>query len=120
MENLNLPPFYAGQKIVYITGRNMPINSTHTVISCAKNYCGTCWVVIIEAKPPVFSRERLAAATLVRCMGCKAVVPKSVYVNKRTGGWIAASFRPVQEQKMVKVNFVIRQTTIHFFCRSIF
>jgi hypothetical protein len=41
MKNLNnLPPFYEGQKVVYITGIAMPKYSIHTVKAVIKHPCG--------------------------------------------------------------------------------
>lgn len=53
MENLNnLPPFYVGQKVVYITGDNMPKNSIHIVREVILADCG-CFILKINTKSPV-------------------------------------------------------------------
>lgn len=45
MENLNLPPFYVGQKVVYIgTKGTLPMKSIHTVVDIKRHPCG-CWAV---------------------------------------------------------------------------
>jgi len=40
MSKLNLPPFYVGQKVVYITGDCMPKNSIHVIKRVLRCNCG--------------------------------------------------------------------------------
>ncbi len=40
----NLPPFYIGQKVVYVTGINMPKDSVHVVKNILKMNCG-CYLL---------------------------------------------------------------------------
>jgi len=43
----NLPPFYVGQKVVYITGISMPKDSIHIISDCLKKECN-CYVVSVN------------------------------------------------------------------------
>lgn len=46
-ERINLPPFYEGQRVVYIgKGTSLAVNSTHTVTGINQLHCG-CWSVQI-------------------------------------------------------------------------
>jgi hypothetical protein len=101
--NSNIPPFYIGQKVVYITGVNMPKNSIHKVLACYKSACGKCWSVIIEALSN-YNPKNIGECTHVKCPRCNSVQTKQQFLqNAVKGGWCAESFRPVQELKMKKV-----------------
>lgn len=43
----NIPPFYPGEEIVYVTGNNLPKNSEHIAYRCIQFPCG-CWFVYIQ------------------------------------------------------------------------
>ncbi len=91
MEQLkNIAPFYVGQKVVYITGINMPKNSTHIVSDIFKNPCG-CWSISVNgnnnksALPWGFDQWR--------CTDCyKLFSDKFIY------GFLASSFRAIKQQ----------------------
>ena len=93
MENLNnLPPFYVGQKIVYITGHNMPKDSIHIVkgikISCCEGYA-----VNVGIKTKRYFEHKNNGITHIRCSKCKRISEIDDFFN-----WIlASSFRPLQE-----------------------
>lgn len=88
MKNLNnLPPFYVGQKVVYITGFKAPKDSIHTVKDVIKQPCG-CYALSIETKAP---REGIIYAD--GCEDCgKDYMAQKVYT-----AWNIKSFRPLQE-----------------------
>lgn len=88
----NIPPFYVGQKVVYITGKAMPKNSIHTVRGAKQHPCG-CWAIDI---------------------GRKADTPLHVCYHHRDSdalftngiGWfVSESFRPLQEMKAPMLTF---------------
>ncbi len=55
MNKLNLPPFYIGQKVIYITGNNMPKDSIHTIINIIKMHCG-CFCIDIGKQCNVLTK----------------------------------------------------------------
>ena len=103
MENLNnLPPFYAGQKVVYITGKHMPKNSIHTIKSCFRSECG-CWGVLINKE-----EYHIINTGSFSCTVC------GNDFSKLSNGWKAESFRPAQEQimKLVSYSKVLKEQPI--------
>lgn len=82
----NLPPFFIGQKVVYITGISMPKDSVHTVKFTNKSSCG-CWFISI-------GEDRIDSddGSLYYCVECGNNV-----VGNFINGWSAKSFRPLQE-----------------------
>lgn len=93
----NLPPFYIGQKVVYITGANMPKNSVHTVRGVFKQACG-CIMILIDRE----SNRMPNDTTHVRCVECNKRVTIGEYID---AGWFATSFRPVQEQAFPSLTY---------------
>jgi len=85
----NLPPFYIGQKVVYITGHNMPKDSIHIVYDYYQSECG-CWSIAIDNKP--FEIKE----TLRRCICCNDIRNGKAFINNT--GWIYTSFRALKEQ----------------------
>lgn len=89
----NLPPFYVGQKVVYITGNNMPKNSIHIILGIIRMPCG-CWVLDIGKKRSSFKR--------LTCMlhdYSKKVMDSDVnYFN-------STSFRPLLESPFPSLTF---------------
>jgi len=84
----NLPPFYVGQKVVYITGRNMPKDSIHTVLDVKKDACG-CWRIYVGMIGIVYNNSR------VKCSVCGII---SLTKDSLDANYIAStSFRPLQE-----------------------
>jgi hypothetical protein len=97
MKNLNLPPFYIGQKVVYITGKNLPNNSIHTVTSIQQKDCG-CWSILVNNQPPI---NKIYENAIYCCGDCRTVLeaPKTV-------GWFrASSFRALQEKPLLLLTF---------------
>lgn len=83
----NLPPFYIGQKVVYITGSFMSKGSIHTVKGVNQYSCG-CWLIDI---------------------GTVGNNPNGTYCHKHGENycttspidyWASLSFRAYQEQKL--------------------
>lgn len=104
MENLNLPPFYVGQKVVYITGISMPKNSTHFVSKIVQVECG-CWHMAINGLP----FNKLPKGHTLTCLECKKGFPQTE--ENSFYGWDPNSFRPIQEQKypLIKLTKVIEK-----------
>lgn len=92
MKNLNLPPFYVGQKVVYVTGTNMPKDSIHTVTGIKQNSCG-CWSIAINGEP--FGKNN--AYNMLYCLKC-GTRNLPLCGNNLLRGWYAANFRPLQQQ----------------------
>lgn len=98
MEHLNnLPPFYIGQKVVYITGIQLPIYTQDTVIDIIKNNCKCCEYLIKVKKHPGEKTIIEDKHPYVRCADCAHIVLTSEW-NKTIGYWLASSWRPLQEQ----------------------
>lgn len=87
--NKNIPPFYVGQKVVYITGFNMPKDSVHTVLKVLKEHCG-CWRILIETTKEL----DLSMYTHIKCWGCGM----RFEINLFSRSWYASSFKPLEEQ----------------------
>lgn len=99
MENkLNLPPFYIGQRVVYITGKNMPKDSVHTVSAINQAWCG-CWEIAINGESLKIKKSN---KPMIRCVGCekRRVSEGFVYDN-----WLASSFRPLQQTSFPLMTF---------------
>jgi hypothetical protein len=87
MENLNnLPPFYVGQKVVYISGVNMPKYSRHIVLDIIKWPCG-CWYIDVGQKVS-------NVAVNARCLEHDA----RMMVNNDVKYFLASSFRQEEKQ----------------------
>lgn len=89
MENKNIPPFYVGQKVEYITGNNMPKYSKHIVSNVYKSPCG-CWMIDINNTSKI---QTLGEHSYWECCECKGKI-----YDYNFYGWYATSFRPIQEQ----------------------
>lgn len=93
---VNLPPFYVGQRVVYITGVHMPKYSVHTVMDIRQHPCG-CWIVNIN---DISIQSDIAIGETVRCLQCD-----KVFKNTHGSGFLSTSFRPLQEQKAPLMTF---------------
>ncbi len=87
MEKINLPPFYVGQKVVYITGINMPKDSVHTVLGIIHHPCG-CYSIDIGRR---YSNTHKRSS-------CFTHQHAFVTINNNIRYVMATSFRPLQEQ----------------------
>lgn len=83
----NLPPFYIGQKVIYITGLNAPKNSIHTVTDIIPKPCG-CFSINIDNKPIIKAKNQH-----FNCRNCNTSYTK----DNALIGWNTNSFRPAQE-----------------------
>lgn len=96
MEHLNnLPPFYIGQKVVYITGKNMPKGTIDTIIDIKPNWCSCCPYVLLLKDNKVDDDFR--DCSNVECECCGEIVPLEKHLTIRFF-WFSTSFRPLQEQ----------------------
>ena len=96
---INIPPFYVGQKVMYITGDNMPKNSTHIVSDIWQKECG-CWVIQINNNIEFATKK---SDEVWRCAKCKSSRPNSP--NTVKAGWLASSFRAIEEIKTPLMTF---------------
>lgn len=100
----NIPPFTIGEKIVYITGNNMPKNSIHKVLNIIQFPCG-CWVLDV-------GKRKYSPPGYFTCGGCK----KSFFDDKEDNvHWFrSTSFRPVQEAKfpLIKYSKVLEEVEV--------
>lgn len=99
MNKLNLPPFYVGQKVVYITGINMPKNSIHTISEIVKKPCGCCIGIRINNEPFIPTSGFFSN---IRCVNCGNIYPRALDTGEL---WNPESFRPLQQQKFPLMTF---------------
>jgi len=99
----NMPLFYVGQKVVYITGISMPKNSIHTVSDYVIDPCG-CHRVYIDGEIKIVNKGKNPNTSLFRCIDCGTVYPKSKGIS-HDYGWKVSSFRAVQEQSYPLMTF---------------
>lgn len=98
MEQLkNLPPFYIGQKVVYITGTNMPKWSKHIVSDVFKFPCG-CWAIMVvgNQKKHVLPKK----SDLWECVQCG-----KTFSDRVLCGFLASSFRSLQKQTFPLITY---------------
>lgn len=100
MDNLNLPPFYVGQKVVYINNVSLPTNSIHTVLNIVKSSCCGMWGIQIEC-------SRLLLAPQKRCCQCGL---HSSFTGERQY-YAAISFKTLEEMKFpsLKMKEVVKK-----------
>lgn len=93
----NLPPFYVGQKVVYITGENMPKDSIHTVLGIKYEFC--CGAPYLEIKNKSEEEDfNHDGTTHVQMDCCGKVISLKMYNRLSLKGcWNINSFRPLQE-----------------------
>lgn len=104
----NLPPFYIGQKVIYITGISMPKNSTHVVSDVWKNPCG-CWAIYINNQKTEFMSKEY---THGRCTQCGNVHSNSPLLKDNC--WNVQSFRPLIEQTfpLIKYSKILEEVPV--------
>ena len=90
---MNLPPFYIGQKVVYITGIAMPKYSIHRVLGLCQFSCG-CWCVDV-GMPPVGNFSLIV---------CSEHPENNLPINGKEWFW-ASSFRPTEEKPFPLMTF---------------
>lgn len=81
----NLPPFYVGQKVVYIKNISLPYNSVHTVLEIKTTECGV-WSIFVGK----MSGNKIGGVHTCNVCG---------KLHKNTGKLfhLATSFVPLQE-----------------------
>lgn len=89
----NIPPFYVGQKVVYITGICMPKNTICKVSYICREDCG-CWVMGVNNETPS------SANIIMRCNLCGCIT-----IPKANHAFDCNSFRPLQELKAQMLTF---------------
>lgn len=96
MESNNLPPFYVGEEVEYVTGIEMPKGTKVIVTGATQKGCG-CWVISHD-KDNTFNLQiedaKNHGASFWKCSLCK----KSSGRFHPTG-WDAHSFRRLQRPK---------------------
>lgn len=107
-ENLNLPPFVKGDRVVYIKSASLPKNSVHTVIECGLGACGGCYFVRVKG----YNYDPLPGiAPVIECVDCGGYFLRE---ESRYEAHTVHSFRKVQESKFRAVSFekVMEETEI--------
>jgi len=95
-----LPPFYVGQKVVYITGLYMSKNSNHVVSDIKQCSCG-CWVIGINGQ--VLKITKPEGVFYFDCGAPLSVDPDYT-------GWDATSFRARESQPFPLITLTQIQT----------
>lgn len=101
MKNLlnNLPPFYVGENVVYITGNSMPKNSVHIVSDIWKDPCG-CFSLSINGK----LRDGIKSINpFTKCYRCEKIYSSDLEISE--SGWESESFKSLQKQKLKLITF---------------
>jgi len=93
MNNLNnLPPLYIGQKVVYITGYNMPKDSIHIVKDVFKIKCCNTWIISITTPFIIGKGYHL-------CSCCNTELSSDFILNiPKNQSFSASSFRAIESQ----------------------
>lgn len=104
MNKLNLPPFYIGQKVEYITGIKMPKGSIHIVSDIFQSICG-CYSININGNK-VKTGPFNPLATIWHCEDCnkKGDIHRGDK-HKIIDGWDPNSFRAIEEAKYPLMSF---------------
>lgn len=87
----NLPPFYIGQKVVYIGTKDKLKKGIHTILAI---YKGNCKCIDFEVEIELKNDIIIDDATHVKCTDCGEINISSKY---RTFTFCSSSFRPLQE-----------------------
>jgi len=103
MEKQNIAPFYIGQKVVYITGNNMPKGTIDVVADIKQDLCG-CWFISLSKNKSSLVRETNPLASIIQCGTCHKMFGREGWV-KLDYYWLASSFRPVQEQTFPLITY---------------
>lgn len=112
MSSLNLPPFYIGQKVVYITGLNMPKGTIDVVVAIKKSHCKcTEWMILLQANRSRAIYPKNPLATHFQCPACGEAYPVLAYNQEY---WDANSFRPLEEMKfpLIKYSKVLEEQLV--------
>jgi len=93
MESNNLPPFYLGEEVEYVTGENMPKGTKVTVTLVYRYPCG-CWGINHDCNKDKLIYEAPPSG-LWRCYDCKCMFSQKTYTNL----WDPSAFRSLQRPK---------------------
>ena len=93
----NIPPFYVGQKVVYIKSEWFPKDSVHIVSSINRIKCG-CWEVYVDGKGWGKNNQRNKN---VICKGCYG----RYFSVKTYLGYLHSDFKPIEEMKAPLLTF---------------
>lgn len=99
MEKLNLPPFYVGQKVVYIGVNNAIKDKIFKVLNVLKFDCG-CYKIDIGMK---FDLEY----KYTRCISCD----KPTQTNDNVFWYASYAFAPLQQQSfpLIKLSKIMEK-----------
>ena|ERR1700741_4777634 len=100
----NLPPFYIGQKVIYITGINMPKGIIDIVIDIKKCPCKCDTHMILLSKNKYEEEFLDSTIPLVECELCGNIVDVKDELEIM-GYWLASSFRSLQEQTFPLISY---------------
>lgn len=92
----NIGPFYIGQKVVYITGNNLPKNSIHIVSDLMQDPCG-CWSMAINGEKISLYKVENAEITDLICDSCKLAHPATMKHSDPLSCWDVTSFRAIEK-----------------------
>lgn len=93
---LNLPPFYIGETVEYITGYSMPKGTKVVVTEIFKLSCNCKWGI-------AFDGNKINQRLSIGCMECGCIYDKSII--EPYDPWLASSFRSIQTQKFPLLTF---------------
>ena len=92
MESNNLPPFYVGEEVEYVTGKLMPKGTKVIVTKIFKSPCG-CWSMFHDGPKGNFTTSKNTT-----CGICRSVWPAITKIGEELP-WITKSFRRLQRTK---------------------
>lgn len=96
MKNLNLPPFYAGQKVVCVNPTDRLIkDKIYTVISCFIDCCGY-WAVTLSGIPDISESD----LPILKGEICRCYKNDHIRISSGLRIFYASRFTPVQEQRL--------------------
>lgn len=102
---LNLPPFYVGQKVVYIKNGRLPNGSIHIVRGIAS--CPHCKTVGIDVG------LKLEAPIVYTCCGICGGDTTFNRIGKHNAAYVAASsFAPIEERFISLAEVIERESLV--------
>lgn len=104
MDNTNIPPFYIGETVEYITGISMPKGTKVVVSDIALDSCKCGWIIQINGN----KLEPQPKDKYTHCEGCGEVHNNLIYND----AWLASSFRRISKYPLIKLSKVTEQELI--------
>lgn len=95
----NLPPFYLGETVEYITGILMPKGTRVKVTDLWQNDCG-CWALCFNGSPRDI--KSIGNHDGWKCPNCDKHLGYQLQIES---GWKASSFRSLQKQSFPLMKF---------------